>query len=278
MRRLSLPLCLVLLACNDPGVKKRAAEAQAKAAKAKAEMKDQVAQANKPPPPPEPVKLSPPWDEAAHTILVPDGKCPEGLWALFNLGAPGETPAEKKANLARKAALEKELREKTFLVKFGRGEQVKLLPHDAPKGVMPIDVLGSIDCTDSAGHITIAWTDAKAEAPSASAAQEGSEIQQNIWNAPPVAFRLPMPSMAEAKKFTDEHKIGLSARVVFKLGKVANDKKLFKPGKVVAGDISIGGSTEDWGAGRLVRAELIGVRVAADREKTSIAEKLGNAK
>jgi hypothetical protein len=32
---------------------------------------------------------------------------------------------------------------------------------------------------------------------------------------------------------------------------------------------------EDWGAGRMVRAELIGVRLAADREKTTVAEKKG---
>src|SRR5438105_1868294 len=81
-----------------------------------------------------------------------------------------------------------------------------------------------------------------------------------------VKFSIPMKSMAEAKEWKNKNLIGLSARVVFKLGKPDVDKKLHKVAKVTekaAGEtISIGGGTEDWGAGRLVHAELIGLRVA----------------
>jgi hypothetical protein len=36
----------------------------------------------------------------------------------------------------------------------------------------------------------------------------------------------------------------------------------------------IGGGTEDWGAGRMVRADGVGIRVAGDKEKLMLIEKL----
>ena len=136
------------------------------------------------------------------------------------------------------------------------------------------------DYTDSFGHVALAWTAAKAGDPGNSAAKQDAEITQNYWVAQPVTFSIPMKSMAEAKEWANSNRIGLSARVVFKLGKVEVDKKLHKVAKVTekaAGEtISIGGGTEDWGAGRLVRVELIGLRVAVDKEKTQLFEKKGD--
>ena len=154
---------------------------------------------------------------------------------------------------------------------------MKLFPFDATKNEFPLDVVGTIDCTDSMGHIAIAWSTVKAGDPGSSAAKEGAEVSQNIWMAQPLKFTLPMKGMADAKTFESKNRLGLSARVFFKLGKGEIDKKLKKIAKVVekaAGEtLSIGGGVEDWGAGRMVRAEGVGVQIATDKEKTMVIER-----
>jgi hypothetical protein len=226
--------------------------------------------------PTEVIKLDAPYDDNQATVLLPDGPCPEGLWALFN-EVPGATPEEKKANAAKKKELAEGLRSKKYLVKLRGATQVALSPYDAPNGKFTIDVQGTSDCTDSIGRIAFAWTDAKAGDPGNSAAKEGAEITQNIWMAPPVKFDLAIKSLTEAKEFYDKNRFGLSARVAFTLGKTETDKKLKKVAKVsekAAGEtLSFGGGNEDWGAGRLIRVELLGVRVATDREKKMLMEK-----
>lgn len=294
MRRALVTSCLLVFAASCSGKKsdaeqriadkvKKAEEAEKARDKSSAEKQAirEAAMAGKPPPVPagEVVKVDPPYGDEGNTILRADGECPEGLWALFNDQVPGADKDAKKANAAKKPELAKALREKTYLVKFRAPTDVKLSPYDAPNGRFNVDVMGSIDCTDSIGHITIAWTKAVATTPPPSAAQEGAELTQNVWMAPPVQFQLPMPTMAQAKEFNDKNRLTLSARVALKLGKVEVDKKMKKVTKVeteAAGQkLSIGGGSEDWGAGRLVRAELIGVRLASDREKTTVAEKKG---
>lgn len=224
------------------------------------------------------VKLGSPWDDGK--VIGNDAACPEGIWALFKGDAPGGDKAEKKANEAKRADLVKDLKAQTFMVKLRAPDGVKLKDFDPPKGEFPLEVQGSIECTDSFGHVALTWTAAKAGNPGNSAAKQDAEITQNYWIAPPVTFAIPMKSMVEAKEWANSNRIGLSARVVFKLGKVEVDKKLHKVAKVTekaAGEtISIGGGTEDWGAGRLVRVELIGLRVATDREKNQIFEKKGD--
>ena len=153
-----------------------------------------------------------------------------------------------------------------------------LSAFDATKNEFPLDVLGTIDCTDSMGHVAIAWSDkVKAGDPGNSAAKDGAEITQNVWMAPPIGFRLPMKGMADAKEFEQKNRLGLSARVFFKLGKGELDKKLKKIGKVVekahGETLTIGGGVEDWGAGRMVRGEGVGIRVATEKEKTMVMEK-----
>lgn len=226
----------------------------------------------------EQVRLGSPWDDGKS--IGNDGPCPEGIWALFKGDAPGADKAEKKANESKRAELVKDLKAQTFMVKLRAPDQVTLKPFDAPKGEFPLEVAGSIECTDSFGHVSLAWTAAKAGNPGNSAAKQDAEITQNYWLAPPVTFSIPMKSMKEAKEWADANRIGLSARAVFRLGKVEVDKKLHKVAKVTekaAGEtISIGGGTEDWGAGRLVRVELIGLRVATNKEKDQIFERKGD--
>ena len=97
-----------------------------------------------------------------------------------------------------------------------------------------------------------------------------------------VKFAIPFKTMNEAKEWQKASGLSLKARVVFKLGKGEIDHKYKKIAKVTekaAGEtISIGGGMEDWGAGRMVKAELIGLRVAANKEKDQIGEKKGDSK
>lgn len=263
----------LLPACKDQSSKR--AQEQLEALKKKKEAEKKAANEDKPAPlPTEVLRLDPPYDDAQAVVLMPDGPCPEGFWALFPGDAPGATPEEKKANQANKKALAEQVRSKKYLVKLKGANLVTLSPYDAPKGRFLIEVKGTIDCTDSMGRVAIAWTEAKAGDPGNSAAKEGSEVTQNVWNALPVTFELPITSLTEAKTFNDGNRFGLSARVAFTPGKVEVDKKLKKVPKVTeqaAGEtLTIGGGTEDWGAGRLLRAELLGVRVATDREKKQL--------
>lgn len=278
MRRL-LVLSLVVCwsACGSGGSRtadQLAALQKKKEADAKAKKEDKLE-----PIAVEVVKLDPPYDDSQATVIVPDGPCPEGFWALFQGDVPGADAAEKKANAARRKELAEAARSKKYIVKLRAPAQVVLSPYDAPSGKFTIDVHGTIDCTDSIGRVAIAWTEAKAGDPGASAAKQGAEVTQNVWTAQPVKFELLIKSLTEAKEFNDKNRFGLSARVGFGLGKVEVDKKSKRTSKVATKaegeSLSFGGGVEDWGAGRLVHAELLGVRVATEREKKQLFEKTG---
>lgn len=222
------------------------------------------------------IRLDPPYDEMSAVLINGDGPCPDGFWALLPGEAPGATPEEKKLNAQRRQVIVDDLRSKTYLVKL-RLPQVALKPFDAPKGTFTVEVIGSIDCQDvtTRQRIAVSWTDAKAGVPP-SGAYDGAEVAPNHWLAPPVTFSLPMKTMAEAKEFEQKNRLGISARVAFKLGKGEVDKKMKKVAKVEVeahGEkLSTGGGMEDWGAGPLVRGELIGLRVATGGEKVQLLE------
>lgn len=223
------------------------------------------------------VKLDPPYDDTQATPILPDGPCPDGFWALFGGDVPGATPEEKKANAAKRKELAEQVKKGKYIVKLRAPAQVVLSPYDQAAGKFTVDVHGTIDCTDALGRIAIAWTDAKADDPGNSAAKADADFTQNVWLAAPVQFDLNIKSISEAKEFNDKNKFGLSARVAFAPGKTEIDKKVRKVAKVsekVAGEtLAFGGGTEDWGAGRLLKAEVIGIRLATDREKKQLAEK-----
>ena len=270
-------LLLGLGGCPSSGAKKmeekqKALDDQRAADKVKQEQKEMLTDLPK-----DVFHLDKPWEDSAYVELRSDGPCPPNFWALFAGETPGATKEEKKANNAKRPELAKALREQTYLVKLHGPDVVKLKPYDAPKGWFPLEVIGTIDCSDSIGRVAIAWSAAKAGDPGNSAAKEGSEITQNIWTAEPVKFTLPMKGMSDAKEFDTKNRLGLSARIFFKLGKTDLDRKLKKIPKVMekaAGEtLSMGGGTEDWGAGRMVHADGIGIRIASEKEKTTLVEK-----
>lgn len=218
------------------------------------------------------VRLEPFWDDAAYLKVSPDGACPEGLWALFPGPAPGDDAAARKANEAKRAELARSLKDATVLLKLRVGDSLKLLDYNAAKGELPIELKGVIDCKDSAGNVSIGLGDAKAITPGSSAAKQGAEVAMRIWDAPALRYVHPLRSMADAKEFLTKHRFDLEARVVFKLGRAEVDKKMVRIAKATSGEISIGGGNEDWGAGRMVRAQLLGVRIAADHGRLALVE------
>lgn len=256
---------LLLGACTDP--EQRAQEKQRALETARASRKAE--QEKKQGPAVEKVKLDPFWDDSSYLKVVSEGACPEGIWALFPGQAPGEDEAAKKANEGRRNELAARFREAKLLLRL-RAPEVALSEFDAPRGSFPLQLPGSLDCSDSSGRLTIAWAPAKAITPPSSAAKQGAEVQQNLWVAEPLSFQLPMRTMAEAQEFKDKHRFDLTARLVLKLGRTEVDKKMFRTAKVTQGELSIGGGLEDWGAGRLVRAELLGLRLAKDFEQTPL--------
>ncbi len=243
--------------------KKKAADAEAKKAKE-----------NAPPLQAEAVKLDAPYNDEGSDKIVPDAPCPEGMWSLFATEAPGATPEEKKTNEANRKTLAEGIRGKQFMVKLRVGSGVMLRPYDAAKGEVIVEVAGTIDCTDSRGRVAIAWSE-----PKATARGQAGDFAQTYWDAAPVTFTLPMTSMTDAKAFEKDNKVAVSARVVFKPGKVEIDKRIKKVEKLheTAGaeTVGYGGGMEDWGAGRLLRAELVGIRVAVDREKRQLFDQRG---
>lgn len=267
-------LMMAMLACNQSGSKaqqqldelkkKQALDAKAKEAADDAKKNPKV----------EAATLSVPYDDTQATVIAADGPCPEGLWALFGGKAPGDTPAEQKANAAKRKEVAEAARGKQYLVKL---RTLKLSAYDEVGGKFTIEVPGTIDCEDSIGRIALAWSEAKAIDPGASAVHQGAELTQNVWTAKPVVFELPMTSMKDAKDFEKSNKFALSARIGFKLGKTAVDVKTKRVAKVsekAAGEtLSFGGGAEDWGAGRLVNAEVLGIRVANQNEKNQLFEK-----
>ncbi|MBI3184510.1 MAG: hypothetical protein HYZ28_20430 [Myxococcales bacterium] len=261
-------VALVLAGCSDS--KKRAEQRQRAIEEQRAQLKG--AKEEKGAGKPEPVKLEAFWDDPGYLRLSSDGACPEGVWALFPGNVPGEDATEKKANEGRRGELASKLKASTALVKLHSPMEVKLHDFDAPKGSFPIEIAGSVDCTDSFGHLTLAWAPAKAVIPANSAAKQGAEVQQNLWQVEPLSYHLPMSTQAEAKEFRDKHRFDLTARLVLRLGKSRVDKKMFRTSKVTQGDISLGGGLEDWGAGRLIQAEVLGLRLATDFEKKPLIE------
>jgi hypothetical protein len=203
------------------------------------------------------------WDDRSFVAVKNEKACPEGLWALFPGKAPGGDDAARRANEARRSELASALRGKTLVARLRGSEEVKLRDYDAPKGHFPLELKGIIDCEDSIGRIAIAFTEPKAITPKGSALS-GDTVVESIWDAPPQAFTVPMKSMSEAKAFRERHQLGLEAYVVFKLGKADVHQRRIKIEKETAGDISIGGGVQDFGAGRMVRAEVEHVRVLAN--------------
>jgi hypothetical protein len=270
-------LCVMsMVACGGKDSAKRAQqqldalqkkkEADAKAAKEKE---------NAGPVVPKVVELPAPYD--AKVVIQPDGPCPEGTWALLPGPAPGATPEAKKSNEAARKGLADGLKASPVMIKM-RVPQVSLSAFDAPKGQFVITVPATIDCVDptTKQRVALTWGEAKAGLPPASAAKEGSESMQHVWQAPPVTFFLPMKTQAEAKAFEMGNRVGLSARVVVRLGRAEVDRKVKKVAKVqekAHGEmLSFGGGSEDWGAGPLIRSTLVALRVATGGEKEQLFE------
>ncbi len=256
-----LTVTLAFSGCDDGS--ERMKERQEALDRAKAAQKEKDAQARAPKGPAENRPLHPFWDDPSFVVVRHEAACPEGLWSLFPGRAPGGDDETRKQNESRRSELAAALRDKTFVARLRGPPAVDLKDFDAPKGHVPLELAGLVECEDSIGHIAIAFTAPKAIDPKASALEEGNTLVQSIWTAPAQPFALPMPNLSDGRNFVQKHRLGMEGFVVFRLGKPEVHRKRVKVKRVTQGEVTMGGTTDDFGAGRLVRADVQGTRVLA---------------
>jgi hypothetical protein len=214
--------------------------------------------------------LDAPWAGPEYLEVGNGTRCPEGLWALFP-EAPGEGP-EREANEAKRAELLQKVKGATFSALLPLGGVVAVGKYNAKKKTLPVRIEGVIACFDGLGLLSFALT--HPTKPQRPKPQDTELSPQAVWRARDLIIPLPFESAAAAKEFTSGPGTGLEARVVFTAGEVEVDKKLIKPPKPVEGQPALSDTPVDWGAGRLVHVELVGVRIGVDHEKVEVATKL----
>jgi hypothetical protein len=211
----------------------------------------------------EPAHLEPYWDDAAYLRVTTGKPCPEGLWSLFPKNP--EHGAEKREELVAK------MRAAKFVTNLRLSGGVNVLPYDARKKSLTVEVDGLVECVDELGSISLAWgKPARVLRPKGEQMEELSP--QSVWRAKSVFLALPM-SKADATQFIENKSALLEARLVFTLGKVLVDTHLQKAPGVAAEDGTAKDEEMDWGAGRLVNVELVGLRLSTDHEKVAVLEK-----
>lgn len=142
--------------------------------------------------------------------------------------------------------------------------------YDRKRKALPVQIDGVFGCYDKGGTLAFALTSpAKPFRPKPS--EDGDMSPQAVWRSPPLIVRVPFASAAEAKEFTNGKGTGLEARIAFTVAKVEVDKKFIKPPKPPEGAPEVSDAPVDWGAGRLVHAEIVGVRLGVDHEKSEVA-------
>jgi len=254
--------------CADP--KRKMEEAQRRRdAEKKAFEEAREARARAAAPKVERARLALPWASPEFLTVAPGTPCPEGTWALFP-GTPGEGAAVA-ANEARRPELATRLKEATFVAVLPLGGAVSFGKYDPRKKALPVELDGVLECFDGLGLLSFSLD--QPARPFRPPTEDPAVSPQAVWRAPPLVVQVPFATAEEARAFTQGPGSGLEARVVFRTGPVATDTRVAKPPPAAAGEPPAAGSI-DWGAGRLVRARLVGVRLAVDHEKVEVATRL----
>lgn len=257
-----LGVTLCLAGCGDQAQKMRDRQKRLEAER-QAFQKAEEAKRKAAAPKVEPAVLEPFWGDASYLRVATGRPCPDGLGALFP--APGA--ARDDEAIAR-------LRAATFVTVLSHGNGVTLRPYRAKKKSLTVEVEGVVECYDSAGLLTVAWGEPAKPYRQPSDDEEEDLVAQSVWRARPLRLPLPFPSAAEAKRFTQGDGLGTEVRLVYRLGRVDVDTKI-KQAPPSADPGAAAAEPLDWGAGRLVHVELLGVRVAVDHEKTALLETRG---
>ncbi len=277
MRLTVLALVVPLMVCGCTDHSKKMKEKMEQREQAKKDL-DKVAEAKRKAAIPvvEAAKLDPPWDDPKYQRVATGKPCPEGLWALF-APVPGEGEEQKK-NAALKDELGKKVREGTYVTNLRLSNGVKVHPYNAKKKTTTVEIDGLVECTDGLGMVSVAWGEpAKPFRPPGGGGDDDDEAltPQSVWRARPLLMKLPFATKAEAAKFAEGAGTLLEARLVYTLGKPDQDKHVVKTSRLAQEDgTRPGEDAMDWGAGRLVHVDLIGVRLSTDHEKVAVVEKL----
>lgn len=226
-------------------------------------------------------QLEPFWADPAYLPVKTGRPCPDGLWTLFPT-TPGEGRVQE-VNEAKRPELLAKVRDATFVALMPFDTGVRLRKYNAKKKTLTVEVDGLIECVDGAGILSLAWGEpAKPFRPKPSDDDDDEfalpTTPQAVWRARPLLFPLSFKTAAEAQAFVERAGPGIEVRLVFKLGKPDVDTNLLKTARALVPDAGRQEDDVDWGAGRLVHVELLGVRVATDFEKTLLAERRGAAR
>jgi hypothetical protein len=259
--------------CTDNKTKMKEAQKKRDAEK-KAQEEKEAARLKALQPKVDRAKLDAFWDDPSFLRVALGRPCPEGLWSIFP-GTPGEGDAEIKRNEEKRAEYAEKMKNATFAVLLAHGNGVTMRKYNAKKKTLTVEVDGLVECYDKLGLLSVAWGDpAKPFRPPApdDDEEEAMSSPQAVWRAQPLLFPLPFPNAKEANAFRDKQGLGLETRIVFKLGKIDLDKKAQKT-ELPLPDGGAMKNEVDFGAGRLVHVQVLGVRVGTDFEKTLLAEK-----
>lgn len=259
-------------ACTDAKTKVKEREA-ARAAEKKAYEAAQEAKRKAALPKVEAAELEPFWADPSYLKVATGRPCPEGLWALFP-----ETPGEgavREANEKKRDELVAKVRAATFVAVMPFDTGVRLRKYNPKKKTMAVEVDGLIECVDGGGILSLAWGEpAKPFRPKMpdDDEDEGPITPQAVWRARPLRFPLSFATAAEAQSFVERRGPGIQVRLVFTLGRVDVDKKVQKTARAFVPDAGVAEDDIDWGAGRLVHVDLLGVRVSTNHEHELLAE------
>lgn len=246
-------------ACTDSKKKMRDAQKRLDAER-KAHQEAEDAKRKAAAPKVEQAQLEPFWADPSYQRVATGRPCPEGLGSLFPTpGAPRDDET-----VAR-------LRAATYVSVLSHGNGVTVRQYNPKKKVLTVEIEGVVECFDSSGLLTVAWGEpAKPyRQPGGDEEEEEEAVAQSVWRARPLRLFVPFPSAAEAKRFAQKDGLGLDARLVYRLGKVDVDSKVKKAPPTEEGGAP---GALDWGAGRLVHVDVLGLRLAVDHEKTALIE------
>jgi hypothetical protein len=200
------------------------------------------------------------WDNPSFVKVRHERECPDGLWALFAGAAPGGTDENRQKNEAKRPELANAMKSGTFVtaLQLGAGAGVKVLDYDLQTGGSPVEMPGIIDCQDSIGRISIAFTSPKAGLSPVSAAKEGQQdLRMGLWQAPALRHTVQMPAEL-SKELREQRRLDLQTTLTFHVRDTSVDVRTV--------------SGEDWGAGRLVHATVDAVRVSTLKDQQTLLD------
>lgn len=193
--------------------------------------------------------------------------CPKDFWAVLKVPAPGSDEFERKSHEDKRAELAKTIRATTYVADLNDFE---LSEYDFKKQQFVLSVATVFFCKiEDVGSTSVALAPAKVgEDRTGMMRGEENIAGRAVWRAEPLRFVLKVPEK-EAKQFREDNAKSFKVEVAFKV--IGSDQH-----KVMVRNQF--NDKEDVGAGSLLKATPLGVRVVAADEKVPRVDTLPEPK